>query len=339
MICNVARVVFRRRKDQGTWRIVREGASSNRNILLMSKVCFEAIVHSLSDSRPAKDGTTFKLQVSLKDDDYGYGKISEHRFTAPFKGPTPAMLAEGDDYGTSSWLVFAYYRIEQKTADTYLGSSLVKIHRGVKISAAEHQFKTSDSGYVSMKVSVRDVTVYTADQAYANSTSALHAAASGGKSGDDSSVIVMLSMDDVFDPYSRAAQADSGESVKQFLTSCEFDISNYNVEELASTTLRICDFPVMGNALQIPQLPNEADIIHMIGIHPTEFRKIRESSDHSADNAGMHAYYDVLKRKGDILTLYNEKDFEWAEDEILNDTLIPGTVSKWNELVKVRAQI
>ena len=138
------------------------GSIFESQYLIMSKVCFEAIVHSLSDSKPAKDGTTFKLQVSFKDDDFGYGKISEHRFTVskdqPFKGPTPAMLAEGDDCGSSSWLVFGYYRIEQKTADTYLGSSSVKIYRGVEITAAEHQFKTEDSGIVSMKVSVRDVT-------------------------------------------------------------------------------------------------------------------------------------------------------------------------------------
>jgi hypothetical protein len=49
----------------------------------------------------------------------------------------------------------------------------------------------------------------------------------------------------------------------------------------------------------------------------------------------MHAYYDVLKRKADISNLYYEKDFEWAEDEVLDDVLIPGTVSKWNELVEV----
>jgi hypothetical protein len=49
----------------------------------------------------------------------------------------------------------------------------------------------------------------------------------------------------------------------------------------------------------------------------------------------MHAYYDVLKRKADISNLYYEKDFEWADDEVLDDVLIPGTVSKWNELVEV----
>ncbi len=294
------------------------GSSSNRNILLMSKVCFEAIVHSISDSKPAKDGTTFKLQVSFKDDDYGYGKISEHRFTSPFKGPTPAMLAEGDDCGTSSWLVFGYYRIEQKTADTYLGSSLVKIHRGVEISAAEHQFKTEDSGVVSMKVSVRDVT---AEQAYANSSSAPKAAAPGG----DSSVIPMLSIDDVFD--SHEAQTDSGESVKNFAKdlAAQFDVSSHNVEELAFVTMRICDFPVHYDAVQIPSLPLDTEIIQTLGIHPSEFKKLRENLNSALDAAGMHAYYDVLKRKSDISNLYHEKDFDWDAD----------TISRWNQHVSV----
>lgn len=291
----------------------------------MPKVCFEAIVHSLSDSKPAKDGTTFKLQVSFKDDDFD-GKISEHRFTVskdqPFKGPTPAMLAEGDDCGNSSRLVFGYYRIEQKTADTYLGSSSVKIHRGVEITAAEHHFKTEDSGIVSMKVSVRDVT---AEQAYANSTSVPNAAASGGKSGGDSSVIPMLSIDDVFD--SHEAQTDSGESVKNFAKdlSSQFDVSSHNVEELAFVTMRICDFPVHYDAAQIPSLPLDTEIIQTLGMHPSEFKKLRENLNSALDAAGMHAYYDVLKRKSDTSNLYHEKDFEWDAD----------TISRWNQHVSV----
>jgi hypothetical protein len=185
-----------------------------------------------------------------------------------------------------------------------------------------------------MTVSISDIT---ASQQYINSlpvpgsANASGTAAHGGKSGGDPSFIPMLSIDDVFE--SNEAQTDAGESVKDFAKqlAAEFDITSHNVEELAFTTLRICDFPVASDPAHIPKLPMDSDIVQVIGIHPTEFKKLRENSTRSADAAGMHAYYDVLKRKGDISNLYNQKDFEWAED----DDSIPGTVSRWNELVEV----
>ena len=132
-------------------------------------------------------------------------------------------------------------------------------------------------------------------------------------------------------------QTDAGDSVKDFAKdlAAEFDIASHNVEELAFTALRICDFPVCSDAALVPELPMDADIIQIIGLHPAEFKKLRENSNRSADAAGMHAYYDVLKRKNDISNLYNEKDFEWAEDEDSEGVAALGTVSKWNELVEV----
>ena len=297
----------------------------------MSKVCFEAIIHTVRDSNVVKDGK-YKLQVRLKNEDNDEeGKCSELK--TPFTADA-ALKVEGDDCGPNSVLVFSYYRSELKKSDAFLGTCKVKVSRGIEIVKEDYSIGT-DSAATSINVTIRDIS---ASQDYMNSLSAAKAAnapAPGGKAASDSAVIPMFTMDDVYE--TNEAQTDAGESVKDFAKelATEFDISSHNVEELAFTTLRICDFPVTVDPAQIPELPMDPDIIQLIGIHPTDFKKMRESSTRSADVAGMHAYYDVLKRKGDISNLHNAKDFEWAEDEVLDDVLIPGTVSKWNEIVEV----
>ena len=265
----------------------------------MSKVFFEAKLHALNDSKPPKDGTTYKLQVSFKNDDSSdYGKIAEHKFVAPFKAPSPVLKLEGEECGPSSWLIFGYYRLEQKTADTFLGSCPVKVHRGVEIVQTEFEFKVPDeSAPVSMTVSITDVS---AAQQYANSASSSNAVAkSDSKQSGDSSAIPMLSIDDVFD--TNEAETDAGESVKVFAKdlAAQYDINTQNNEELAIATMRVCDFPVHPDPAHIPDLPIDAEIMQTFGIHPADFKKLRESFNRSSNAAGMNAYYDVLQRKGD----------------------------------------
>ena len=303
----------------------------------MSNVCFEVEVHSLLDSKTPKEGTTCKLQVRLKSDDSGDNKAQQLKFTAPFKGSPSTMRVEGDSCGADARLVFSYYRLEQKSADTFLGSFSVPVNRGVHVVKREFPFeKTLDSASISTTVTIRDVTAAQQFMSSLPAAKTSNAQAPGGdKGGGDSTLIPMLSIDDVFE--SNEAQTDAGDSVKDFAKelAAEFDISGHNVEELAFTALRICDFPVCADAALVPELPMDADIIQIIGVHPTEFKKLRENSNRSADAAGMHAYYDVLKRKNDISNLYNEKDFDWAEEDS-DGAMAPGTVSRWNELVEVR---
>jgi hypothetical protein len=248
----------------------------------MSKVCFETIIHSLRDASVVKD-CKYKLQVRLKNEDNDEeGKSSELR--TPFTADA-ALKVEGEDCGPNSVLVFSYYRSELKKSDAFLGACKVKVSRGIEIVKGDYSIGT-DPVSVSMNVTIRDIT---SAQDYL-AAKAANAPAPGSKSASDSAVIPMFTMDDVYE--TNEAQTDAGESVKDFVKelSAEFDMNSHNVEELAFTTLRICDFPVTVNPAQIPELPMDTDIIQLIGIHPTEFKKMRDSSNRSADVAGKHAH-------------------------------------------------
>jgi hypothetical protein len=258
----------------------------------MSKVFFEAKVHSLNDgNKLPKDSKThdYKLQVRYKDDDNDQGKIAEHRFVPPLKGSIPTMVVEADECGSNATLVFGYYRLETKSADTFLGSCPIKVHRGIEMVQADFEFKVPDDyASISMTVSITDVSVA---QQYMNSLSSPNAPGKADPNkSSDTSVIPMLSIDDMFD--TNEAETDSGESVKTFAKelSAQFDVNSQNNEELAIATMRICDFPVHPDAAHIPSLPSDADIMHVFGIHPAAFKKLRESSNRSSDAAGMNAY-------------------------------------------------
>jgi hypothetical protein len=290
-------------------------------------------VHSLKENKPPTSGS-FILQIRFKDDDHGEGKTSEHKFDAPFKGALPPIKVEGDDCSSHAWLIFGYYKLEQKKANVFLGSCAVKVHRGISLENAECVFEkkgskeSDDSGSISMKVSISDVS---AAQAYISSLPAADAAnANAGGKASNELHIPMLSIDDVFN--SNEAQTDAGESVKDFAKelSVQFDITNHNIEELTIATLRIGDFPVHWNLSDIAQLPMDSDIMQAYGMHPADFKKLREHLKSAPDAAGMHAYYDVLQRKSDASNLHDLDDFEWRVDT--DDA--PGIISQWNNSVE-----
>jgi hypothetical protein len=303
----------------------------------MSKVFFEAKVHFLNDgNKVPRDATTYKLQVRFKDDDNDHGKIAEHRFAPPLKGPIPALVVETDECGSNAALVFGYYRLETKSADTFFGSCSVKVHRGIELVQADLAFKVPDeSAPISMTVSITDIS---AAQQYTNSVSSpIAAVKSDPNKNGDAAIIPMVSIDDVFD--SNEAETDSGESVKTFAKelAAQFDINTQNTEELAIAVMRVGDFPVHPDAAHIAHLPSDADIMQVFSIHPADFKKLRESFNRSSDAAGMNAYYDVLHRKSDAVNLYREEDFDWAEDDTdVDGMLVPGSVSLWNQSVEVR---
>jgi hypothetical protein len=180
----------------------------------MPKVCFEVEVHtlvSLLDGKPPKDGTTYKLQVRLKSDVSEDGRAQQLKYDAPYKGGSPAMKVEADGCDHDARLSFSFFKIELKSADTFLGSHDVPVTRGVDIVKRECVFdRPVDSVSISMTVTVRDIT---AAQEYRSGLPAANAAnappPSGNKPGGDATFIPMLSIDDVletneaqvFEPY------------------------------------------------------------------------------------------------------------------------------------------
>ena len=270
----------------------------------MQAVCFEATVHSLKESKPASSGT-YLLQVRLEDQHHE-GKTAEYTFDAPLRGSIPPMKIEIDDFGPQARLKFLYFKVsrEKKQANALLGVCTVDVARGMAADREDREFSRTEE-HISMNVSITDVT---SREAYLKGLPPPTAAASGGKSGAaDSAVIPMLSIDDVFD--SNEAVTDAGESVSVFAKelATQFDITTDSVEEVAITTLRICDFPVHPDLTELPLLPLDADVMQLFGIHPADFKKLRESYPRAAGAAGMQAYYDVLQRKGDLGNLLDHR--------------------------------
>ncbi len=127
------------------------------------------------------------------------------------------------------------------------------------------------------------------------------------------------------------------QSVSVFVKQLEekFEVTNGSVEEIAITALRICDFPVHPDPAKIPELPSDQDIMHVFGIHPSDFKKLREGFPRASARS-MQAYHDVLQRKDDLGNELDPKQFDWADDDIGPDGIpIAGTVSQWNKLVQV----
>ena len=304
---------------------------------MQTGVCFEATVHSLKESKPAGSGT-YLLQIRLEDQNHE-GKTAEFTFDAPLKGPIPPMKMEGDDCGPNARLKFLYFKVskEKKQANALLGVCTVEVARGMSLDRSEHEFSKTDELIV-LNVSIADVTTR---EAYLKGLPPPNAPSSSSKSGGDSAAIPMLSIDDVFD--SNEAVTDAGESVSVFAKELaeKFDITNDSVEEIAIIALRTCDFPVHPDPAEIPELPLDLDVMQLFGIHPADFKKLREGFPRAAGAAGMQAYYDVLQRKGDIGNVFDHRDFEWTDDNDIGPDGHPvaGTVSRWNELVDVSSMV
>ncbi len=303
---------------------------------MQAAVCFEATVHSLKESKPAGSGT-YLLQIKLEDHNR-QGKTAEFMFDAPLKGPIPPMKMEGDDCGPNARLKFLYFKVskEKKQSNALLGVCTVEVARGMSLDRSEQEFSKTDEPIV-LNVSITDVTTREKTrEAYLKGLPLPSAVSSSGKSGGDSAAIRMLFMDNAFD--SKEAITDAGESVSVFVKQLEekFEVTNGSVEEIAITALRICDFPVHPDPAKIPELPSDLDIMHVFGIHPADFRKLREGFPRASGALRMQAYHDVLRRKDDLGNVLNPKRFDWADDDISPDGIpIAGTVSQWNKLVQV----
>jgi hypothetical protein len=300
---------------------------------MQTGVCFEATVHSLKESKPHAGSGTYLLQIRLEDQNHE-GETAEFTFDAPLKGPLPPMKMEGDDCGPNARLKFLFFKVskEKKQANALLGVCTVEVARGMFLDRSEEELSKTDDQIV-LNVSIADVTTR---EAYIKGLPPPNAPSSSSKSGGDSAAIPMLYIDDVFD--SKEAVTDAGESVSVFVKQLEekFEVTNGSVEEIAITALRICDFPVHPDPAKIPELPSDLDIMHVLGIHPSDFKKLREGFPRASGALRMQAYHDVLQRKDDLGNVLDPKQFDWADDNIGPDGIpIAGTVSQWNKLVQV----